>query len=109
VGPGGLNRVALEGRSGERRAAGSALTLSDGSEIGEPSREAVRIDRPSVLVSIRDEARTWRSTRQCSWRCCAGAVAVLPALIYLPLVALSLPVPWNERIGKLTGCLRNTF
>jgi hypothetical protein len=32
----------------------------------------------------------------------AGAVAALPALIYLPLVALSLPVPWNERIGKLT-------
>jgi hypothetical protein len=32
----------------------------------------------------------------------AGAVAALPALIYLPLVALSLPVPWKERIGKLT-------
>ncbi len=55
---GGPDRVALEGRSGERRAAGSALTLSDGSGIGEPSREAVRIDRPSVLVSIREQART---------------------------------------------------
>lgn len=32
----------------------------------------------------------------------AGAVAALPPLIYLPLVALSLPVPWNERIGKFT-------
>jgi ABC-2 type transport system permease protein len=32
----------------------------------------------------------------------AGAVAALPALIYLPLVALSLPVPWNERIGRFT-------
>jgi hypothetical protein len=32
----------------------------------------------------------------------AGAVAALPALIYLPLVALSLPAPWNERIGRFT-------
>ncbi len=32
----------------------------------------------------------------------AGAVAALPALIYLPLAALSLPVPWGERVGKFT-------
>jgi ABC-2 type transport system permease protein len=32
----------------------------------------------------------------------AGAVAALPALIYLPLVALTLPAPWNERIGRFT-------
>jgi hypothetical protein len=32
----------------------------------------------------------------------AGAVAALPALIYLPLIVLSLPVPWNERIGRFT-------
>jgi ABC-2 type transport system permease protein len=32
----------------------------------------------------------------------AGAVAALPALIYLPLVVLSLPAPWNERIGRFT-------
>ena len=32
----------------------------------------------------------------------AGAVAALPAIIYLPLVALTLPSPWNERIGRFT-------
>jgi ABC-2 type transport system permease protein len=32
----------------------------------------------------------------------AGAVAALPALIYLPLVVLSLPHPWNDAIGKFT-------
>lgn len=32
----------------------------------------------------------------------AGAVAALPALIYLPLVVLSLPHPWNDTIGKFT-------
>lgn len=32
----------------------------------------------------------------------AGAVAALPALIYLPLVALTLPPPWNDTIGKYT-------
>ncbi len=32
----------------------------------------------------------------------AGAVAALPAVIYLPLVALSLPSPWNERIARFT-------
>jgi hypothetical protein len=32
----------------------------------------------------------------------AGAVAVLPAIIYLPLVLLSLPAPWADRIGRLT-------
>jgi ABC-2 type transport system permease protein len=29
-----------------------------------------------------------------------GAVAALPALIYLPLVALILPHPWDDRIGR---------
>jgi ABC-2 type transport system permease protein len=32
----------------------------------------------------------------------AGAVAAIPALIYLPLVVLWLPHPWNDTIGKLT-------
>jgi ABC-2 type transport system permease protein len=32
----------------------------------------------------------------------AGAVAALPALIYLPLVVLSFPHPWNDSIGKFT-------
>ncbi len=32
----------------------------------------------------------------------AGAIAALPAVIYLPLVALSLPSPWNERIAGFT-------
>lgn len=32
----------------------------------------------------------------------AGAIAVLPALIYLPLLVLSLPSPWNDRIGGFT-------
>ncbi len=32
----------------------------------------------------------------------AGAVAALPALIYLPLVVLTLPYPWNDTIGKFT-------
>ncbi len=32
----------------------------------------------------------------------AGAVAALPALIYLPLVLLTLPHPWNDTIGKFT-------
>ncbi len=35
-------------------------------------------------------------------RSTAGAIAALPALIYLPLVVLSLPQPWNEGIGKFT-------
>jgi ABC-2 type transport system permease protein len=35
-------------------------------------------------------------------RSTAGAIAALPALIYLPLVALSLPHPWNDSIGKFT-------
>jgi hypothetical protein len=32
----------------------------------------------------------------------AGAIAALPALIYLPLVVLSLPSPWDHRIGSFT-------
>lgn len=32
----------------------------------------------------------------------AGALTALPALLYLPLALLSLPDPWNERIGKFT-------
>jgi ABC-2 type transport system permease protein len=32
----------------------------------------------------------------------AGAVAALPALIYLPLIVLTLPHPWNDSIGKFT-------
>jgi len=32
----------------------------------------------------------------------AGAVAALPALIYLPLLVLTLPHPWNDDIGKFT-------
>jgi hypothetical protein len=32
----------------------------------------------------------------------AGAVAALPAVIYLPLVVSSLPAPWNASIGKFT-------
>ncbi len=32
----------------------------------------------------------------------AGAVAALPAVIYLPLVLLSLPAPWNDMIGRFT-------
>lgn len=32
----------------------------------------------------------------------AGAVVALPAIIYLPLIALSLPAPWNDRIGEFT-------
>jgi ABC-2 type transport system permease protein len=31
-----------------------------------------------------------------------GAVAALPALLYVPLVVLSLPHPWNGGIGKFT-------
>ncbi len=32
----------------------------------------------------------------------AGAIAALPALIYLPLVVLTLPHPWNDTIGRFT-------
>jgi ABC-2 type transport system permease protein len=32
----------------------------------------------------------------------AGGVVALPALIYLPLVLLSLPAPWGDRIGRFT-------
>ena len=32
----------------------------------------------------------------------AGAVAALPAVLYLPLVVLSLPAPWADRIGSYT-------
>ena len=32
----------------------------------------------------------------------AGAVAALPAVIYLPLIVLVLPSPWGERIGRFT-------
>ncbi|MBV9384328.1 MAG: ABC transporter permease [Streptosporangiaceae bacterium] len=32
----------------------------------------------------------------------AGAVVALPAVLYLPLVVLSLPQPWGERIGRFT-------
>jgi ABC-type transport system involved in multi-copper enzyme maturation permease subunit len=32
----------------------------------------------------------------------AGAVAALPAVIYLPLVLLSLPAPWADKIGRYT-------
>lgn len=35
-------------------------------------------------------------------RSTAGAVAALPALIYLPLVVLTLPQPWNDIVGKFT-------
>jgi ABC-2 type transport system permease protein len=35
-------------------------------------------------------------------RSTAGAIAALPALIYLPLVVLALPHPWNDTIGKFT-------
>ncbi|HYA45106.1 MAG TPA: hypothetical protein VED59_05845, partial [Acidimicrobiales bacterium] len=32
----------------------------------------------------------------------AGAVAALPAVVYLPLLVLSLPSPWADRIGGYT-------
>ena len=32
----------------------------------------------------------------------AGAIAVLPVVFYLPLALLSLPAPWNHRIGRFT-------
>lgn len=32
----------------------------------------------------------------------AGAIAALPALLYLPLLVLTLPAPWNDRIGRFT-------
>ena len=32
----------------------------------------------------------------------AGAIAVLPAVFYLPLALLSLPAPWNHRIDRFT-------
>lgn len=32
----------------------------------------------------------------------AGAIAALPALLYLPLVVSSLPAPWNDRVGRFT-------
>jgi hypothetical protein len=32
----------------------------------------------------------------------AGAVAALPALLYLPLVVSALPAPWNTSIGRFT-------
>jgi hypothetical protein len=32
----------------------------------------------------------------------AGAVVALPAVIYLPLIFLALPHPWNDRIGKFS-------
>ena len=32
----------------------------------------------------------------------AGAVAALPAPLYLPLVVSSLPAPWNTSIGRFT-------
>jgi hypothetical protein len=32
----------------------------------------------------------------------AGAVAALPAVVYLPLVVSTLPAPWNDSIGKFT-------
>ncbi len=35
-------------------------------------------------------------------RSTAGAIAALPALIYLPLAVLTLPHPWNDEIGKFT-------
>jgi hypothetical protein len=35
-------------------------------------------------------------------RSTAGAIAALPALIYLPLTVLALPQPWNDEIGKFT-------
>lgn len=35
-------------------------------------------------------------------RSTAGAVIALPAVIYLPLILLTLPHPWNHAIGKYT-------
>lgn len=32
----------------------------------------------------------------------AGAVAALPAIVYLPLLLLALPAPWADRIGRYT-------
>lgn len=32
----------------------------------------------------------------------AGAVAALPAVLYLPLIVLTLPHPWNDTISKFT-------
>lgn len=32
----------------------------------------------------------------------AGAVAAIPAVLYLPLLVLSLPSPWADRIGRYT-------
>jgi ABC-type transport system involved in multi-copper enzyme maturation permease subunit len=32
----------------------------------------------------------------------AGAIAALPAVIYLPLLLLSLPAPWADKIGRFT-------
>ncbi len=35
----------------------------------------------------------------------AGSVIALPVVLYLPLVLLSLPSPWNDRIGRFTMLL----
>ena len=32
----------------------------------------------------------------------AGAIIALPAVLYLPLLTLTLPQPWNDRIGRFT-------
>lgn len=32
----------------------------------------------------------------------AGAVIAMPAVLYLPLLTLTLPRPWNDRIGRFT-------
>jgi hypothetical protein len=31
-----------------------------------------------------------------------GAVAALPAVLYLPLLVATLPAPWNDRVGRFT-------
>lgn len=32
----------------------------------------------------------------------AGAIVALPAILYLPLIAFTVPSPWNDRIGRFT-------
>jgi ABC-type transport system involved in multi-copper enzyme maturation permease subunit len=76
--------------------------------VGSSERQALALSHPRVLGGVLAGGFTLAVVALLGLgigaiiRHTAGAVAALPAVLYLPLVVLTLPTPWNDRIGKFT-------
>jgi ABC-2 type transport system permease protein len=76
--------------------------------VGSADRQALSLSHPGVLGGVLAGGFSLTVVAMLGLglgaiiRHTAGAVAALPAVLYLPLVTLTLPAPWNDRIGRFT-------